>query len=1214
MAHTWTPAQTDAINAKGGSIIVSAAAGSGKTAVLVERVMQRICDENCPADLDKLLIVTFTNKATGEMRDRISKAISDKLKSDPKNEYLRHQQASLGQANITTINSFCTSIVREYFYKLDNISSDFRIADDKEIIEYQKSALKITLNKFYSSNDSDFFDLANAFSNNKPLTFRGKDVDLEEFILKIYTFLCSMPFGERWIDNVLQNYNSDIDTSQTIFGKFAIDYLKDTINYLEPLCIDIVNKALSNEIFKNKKGDRPVYDYVSYYLTYITNLKQIVDSPDNWDSVFFAVNSFEQNSRYPSPNGFSKHHDNIEIITKKDIIKDHLSDIKDLFRFNDADCKSQLKQTKAIVSKLFECVKDFAEEFSKIKRKNNVLDFSDGEKFTLSLLAQRCDLNPDGYIKTEFANQISDRFTEIMVDEYQDTNEMQDTIFKILSNDSQKLFVVGDTKQCIYKFRNAMPEVFIGRKDNSVRYNRDVNKFPARIILDKNFRSREGITDSINFIFKNIMSRKASGIEYNAEEELVAGANYPPTTNQTPVDFILIKSNDDKLDEANAIAQKILQMKADKFQVTDKATGELRPIEYGDITILVRSGVDDIGNLYAKTLISNGIQATCKTDESLLDFAEIRTLVNLLKVVSNPMRDVPLIATLMSPIFAFTSDDIAEIRICNLSEKTPLYTSLIVASECNNLGCYKNINKFLDIIADIRNYSVTVNISELVNYICQVLGLNSIFGANSNAETVKRNINLFCEIASKYEQNVKYGLSVFLNYLDRITENGDEKSSKFPVATDTQIVNQNTVKIMNIHQSKGLEFPVCILANCSKKFNTQDLTHKLLINPQVGLAAKLYDKDNFYYYKPFVYNVLTKKIIEGNIAEEIRLLYVALTRAKEKLIITSAHKQSEKSNLSIKLRNLSYATINNRIPPYVVKTASCYSDWLLLCALIHPNASILRTMADSDISVADERVPQWRFEVIDEFTEFDDDSCTENIETPNEVIAGNLADNTVEILKEFTEFEYPLDAIRNLPLKISTSDLSHKDFGDSSTLATPKFLNPTVKTATQKGTAVHKFLQLCDLNNAYNDINAEFERLLTENLITNDELTAIKSKNIGKIFRSKLFGEILNSSLVMREYKFIVSIDASYVDNTLKPPFDKEQVLMRGAVDLAFVNNDGKLVIVDYKTDRVTEIQTLLQRYKMQLELYKIAMEQSTDYVVHKCVLYSIHLDEYIEF
>ena len=1214
MAHTWTPAQTDAINAKGGSIIVSAAAGSGKTAVLVERVMQRICDENCPADLDKLLIVTFTNKATGEMRDRISKAISDKLKSDPKNEYLRHQQASLGQANITTINSFCTSIVREYFYKLDNISSDFRIADDKEIIEYQKSALKITLNKFYSSNDSDFFDLANAFSNNKPLTFRGKDVDLEEFILKIYTFLCSMPFGERWIDNVLQNYNSDIDTSQTIFGKFAIDYLKDTINYLEPLCIDIVNKALSNEIFKNKKGDRPVYDYVSYYLTYITNLKQIVDSPDNWDSVFFAVNSFEQNSRYPSPNGFSKHHDNIEIITKKDIIKDHLSDIKDLFRFNDADCKSQLKQTKAIVSKLFECVKDFAEEFSKIKRKNNVLDFSDGEKFTLSLLAQRCDLNPDGYIKTEFANHISDKFTEIMVDEYQDTNEMQDTIFKILSNDSQKLFVVGDTKQSIYKFRNAMPEVFIGRKDNSVKYNRDINQFPARIILDKNFRSREGITDSINFIFKNIMSRKTSGIEYNAEEELVAGAEYPPTTNQTPVDFILIKSNDSKLSEANAIAQKILQMKVDKFQVTDKATGELRPIEYGDITILLRSRVEEIGTLYAETLATNGIPATCKTEKSLLDFAEIRTLVNLLKVVSNPVRDIPLTATLMSPIFAFTSDDIAEIRICNLSEKTPLYVSLIAASECSNLSCHKKINKFLDIIADIRNYSVTVNISELVNYICQVLGLDSIFGANSDAETVKRNINLFCEIASKYEQNVKYGLSAFLNYLDRIAENGDKKSSKFPIATDTQSVNQNTVKIMNIHQSKGLEFPVCILANCSKKFNQRDLMDKLLINPQVGLAVSLYDKDKFCYTKSFAYNILSQKIIESNIAEEIRLLYVALTRAKEKLIITSTHKESKSSNLSVKLRNLFYTTTNNRIPPYVVKKLSCYSDWLLLCALMHPNASMLRTMADNDISVTDERVPQWSFEIIDAFTKVVDDSCAENIETTIEVTDGNSTDNTIEILKEFAEFEYPLDAIRNLPLKISASDLSHKDFGDSSTLATPKFLNPTVKTATQKGTAVHKFLQICDLNNAYNDIDAEFERLLAENLITNDELTAIKSKNISKIFSSKLFGEILNSSLVMREYKFIVSIDASYVDNTLKPPFDKEQVLMRGAVDLAFVNNDGKLVIVDYKTDKITEIQTLLQRYKTQLELYKIAMEQSTDYAVDKCVLYSIHLDEYIEF
>ncbi len=1187
MAKNWTSEQTDAISARGGALLVSAAAGSGKTAVLVERVLRRICDENNPTELDRLLIVTYTKAAAAEMRRRIGAAIAERLSNDPHNPFLLRQQALLPRANISTIDSFCGNLVREYFYML-NISGDFRIADASELSLIKADALADTLDRFYSSESPDFYRLAEAFSTSK------SDSSLENLILRIHEFLCSHPFGEKWIDKMLRNYDGHENISESVWGKTVLNYTEGALKYLLNLCGKSASLAQSDQTLAQALGD-----YLNIYTAMLTRALRETTTNSNWDKTRSAVLAFNP-PRFPNIRGYKDNPVKLIIQENQKSINESMKKIAALFAFDSNEAGEQLLTLRPVIAQMFACVKDFTREFERIKRRKNLADFSDLEHWALSLLV---DETQDGYKLSELSAQIASRFDEVMVDEYQDANEVQDAIFRALSGDNRRLFIVGDVKQSIYSFRQAMPEIFLERRSRCARYNAEAPVFPAAVILDKNFRSRNEITETVNFIFSRLMSYEVCGMSYTQEEFLKTGAVYPEAK-EPCIDFMLIDADkcasaDSNTAEACAIAEKILKMKKDGTTVTKN--GASSRVEFGDIAILMRSPNKN-APVFAAVLKAYGIPVSCEKTENFFETYEVRALLNLLRIISNPLQDIPLLSVLMGPLYGFSSDDIANIRIS--SPKSTLYAAVMKASEQPELGCCGAARDFLNQLAELRAYSVTVSIGELISYIFDVTGFCSILNAAQNDRRVDSNLNIFCEYAAAYEKTGRRGLSAFLNHMDRLSEN------EYPLvaAADTSAADSNTVKIMSIHKSKGLEFPICILANTAKKFNMTDLRQKVLIHSRLGVAAKIRDAELSCYLPSLPHRALALELKRGICSEELRILYVALTRAREKLIFTASVKNAEKE-----IAKAASMIIDSQIPAFNVQSSDSYCSWLLMCALLHPDAGEWRRIARlEDYNGGQSKAPHWNFEIIESISDTKPKSDGEYI--PSIDKSPNANGDVLQTLRRYADFSYPLAAIGNLPVKVSASEIAHREIQDLFTpaLTVPSFLKEQKSTAAQKGSAVHRFLQICDFKSAKDNMENELQRLFSEGRLNAEEVAAVREKN-PRFFSSELAREAMDSTEVFREYRFMVSIDASLIDPSLKPPFDKRQVLMQGSVDLAYLRNDGSFVIADYKTDRISYVGELVTRYKTQLALYKNAFEQSSGRRVSKCILYSVYLNESIE-
>lgn len=1181
MDRQWTTQQKNAIFATDGSVLVSAAAGSGKTAVLVERVINLITRSENSIDVDRMLIVTFTRAAAAEMRERISKAINKLLENDPYNPNLLKQKQLLYTASISTIDSFCSDIVREYFHSL-GVSRDFRIADEGELDVLRKTALDNAFNTFYSSDSDEFIALLDAFSS------KTGDVNLREAVLKICTFLSTQPFSEKWLDDMLSNY-AENSVAESIWGKIIIEYSKTTVHHAINLTQNSL-KILENDDKLHKSFAPKIEDD----LVFLENLLKKLYS-NSWNDICSTALSFTA-ARLTPPKGYKDNPLKVAVAANRDEVKSAIKSVQFYFNNSEEEIVSEMRELQGLVSTLFDLVREYLREFDALKSKKNILSFSDIELLTVKLLAEPLD---DTYQKTSVAFEISNRYDAVIVDEFQDVNDVQDLIFKCVSREENNIFVVGDVKQSIYGFRQAKPQIFIDRKDSYEKYDEKNPAYPATIILDKNFRSRKEVCDTVNFIFSNLMTKQSAQMDYTKDEMLNVGASYPDSSDCDFEISLIEKSIFEDYDsaeiEARFIAKKIHKMMNSGFVVKDGDTQ--RKATYGDFAVILRS-IKNTAQTYVKTLIDNGIPAFSENKENSFEAKEVKIILNLLRVIDNPALDIPLLSVMCSPIYGFTPDELSQIRADN--RYSNLYTAV------NNYSSKSEKTKeFLTQLEQMKNYSYTCSVDELIGKIYDTTAIGAITAAVKGGEAPTRNLDLLRIYARSFESNGYKTLSDFISYIDKLVENG----TQLPAAS-ADSDSLNSVRVLSIHASKGLEFPVCFLADTAKQFNKTDLKSDVLIDSIAGLGIK--KREGICRYNTLPRLAVEIEIAQNEIAEELRVLYVAMTRAKEKLIAVGSKKNAEKylSNLYSKI------VFGNIIEPFTVVRSSGISDWLLLCALVHPSLDDQRKRINpSAESVTHTITSPWHFKVIDkeEYIFGKTDDTPQQSKEIFESVTKNDVFDYAELLKTNLSFKYKNSDIMNLPQKVSASQISHSDSDYfEKVLTKPSFLNKETAAAVDRGTAHHKFLQYCNFLNAKESINSEIVRLKNIGLLSEKQTDLIDREKMKNLLDSELVNRIIKSPIVYREEQFSAKLKSSQIFDECENSGTGAEIIVQGAVDVAFEEN-GNLVIVDYKTDRIKDISKLTELYKKQLEIYKLAMEQSTEMTVSECIICSVHLGKYIK-
>ena len=1205
----FTPSQEDAINARGGAILVSAAAGSGKTRVLVQRVISRLTDEENPIDADRFLIVTFTSAAAAEMKKRISDAIDEKLIQDPNNAALRRQQLLLPRANISTVHSFCSHVIRENFYTL-NINQDFRIGNESEISAIQKSVISDIIEEMYAQKRSDFILLSNILSGAK------SDSGLEAAILKLHEKSTAHPFPEQWIAQAVEFYNPEIPLSDTIFAKKAIENIKLMVEYFSSLLNDAHAVISENEVLQRDNKTAAI-NVFSYYISFVAQLVEAVNS-NQWSEISHCVSSFSKPKCI-----IPKSEDITE--SEKQTVKNCFTSISDtiqtqlqpIFDFTDEIYTADTTQLYPVLKCLQEILAEFDKRCSQAKNEKGILEYSDLEHYMIKLLVKQTD---SGYEKTDFARSFSTQFDEIMIDEYQDTNEIQELIFRAVSNDGNNIFVVGDVKQSIYRFREAMPEIFIRRRENSVLYDRENPQFPAKIILDKNFRSREGIIDSVNFVFERLMSKSVGDIEYNDEEKLVLGASYPDKEN-TELELHIIptgkKSNesdeqtdsdDDDLSkdekEAMHIVGIINDMMKNGTTVTEKSGSEQtteRPLEYDDICILLRN-ISSHARVYSKILNENGIPAYTDSENSLFECYEVNVALSFLKIVDNPLQDIPLLSVMMSSIVGFTSDDLAVIR--SKFKTKSLYTSVYLLSKAF-LDSSKNENtdseiqkltddeiiigkkcaEFLDELAYFRRLSVTVTVSKLLDVFFERTSYVETVSAMKNGKIRVQNIHKFMGFIRDYESGGKSGLTGFVRLVNHIEESGNNISAK-------DAAPLNSVKIMSIHKSKGLEFPICIMAATASKGGSDK--DAILCHSQLGFGLKSVDTDNMLKFSTLQRTVIQAQLEHEKKSEELRVLYVAMTRAKEKLIVISSVTEKTPQNIAAAL-----TVEDGKILPYNVEKADTIAELIIMCALLHPSMNELRSDAGAEDIIPVPTKSKWKYVKVENISNTSNDEPEEY----SEQFDGEF----MEFLKTRFQQKYTHKSRTLIPSKVSASALAHNDSKfDFVAKSRPAFMQEKKMTGSERGTAMHLFMQYADFSKIKDNAEIEKQRIAEQGFMSPEQCNALNNEDINKFTQSELFSRMLNSEKLYREYRFTVNISAKDIDENTDC---NDSVILQGAIDCIFIEK-GELVIVDYKTDRVKDVSELALRYAKQLRLYKNAAEQLFELPVKECMIYSLHLGE----
>ncbi len=1150
-----TKAQKNAIDARNSNILVSAAAGSGKTHVLVERVIQLITQDDPNINIDQLLIVTFTNAAAAEMRSRISKKLSERLLENSNDTNIVNQLSLLPNAKICTIDSFCINLVRENFFNL-NIAQDFTILDEAQRMLMEQSAVDSVIEELYNSDDEDFRILVDTFSNEK------SDSDLAQNIISINEYIMAQPYPLEWLKQAVETYNPNVSFDDSEWKKILTSEINESVDF----ALSLVDSSIESLDIGDELYDK-YYQMLESDKNIFVSLKDKIGT--DWDEFRQAVRNTAF-SKMPSKRGYESPSKGI-IVSNRDVYKKSIlqKDLYELCALSSDDYLNDCRQLYPTLKKLEDVVALYNDRLRAVKDEMNAYSFSDVEHFAIELLFTCRD---GEFVRTKLAEEYKNRFAEILVDEYQDTNLAQDKLFEMLSNDKNR-FMVGDVKQSIYGFRLAMPFIFNEKKNRFDLYGTKENSTNQKIILDRNFRSRLGVCEFTNFIFSHLMSEKVGEMEYTEEEYLNSENAYEPTDIPSAQLYLVETPDNEEKDEyeAKQLALFIKNKVEAGEQIKDGDT--YRNIRYGDFAVLFRAPKNRLP-VFSKVFAEYNIPVSSNNKTSLFDNNEIIILLSLIRVIDNPLLDIPLLATLMSVFYGYTAEDIARAKIKHKGYN--LYSSLSASRE--------KFSKFFDDLDKYRNYAASMSVEDFLRKIISETSYLSVISAMGNSEQRRLNVNMLIDIAKKFDSGYNVGLTAFVRYLDNITEHGAKIESASLVNVDN-----NSVSLMSIHQSKGLEFPVCILADSNHLYNNSDLNSAIQLNSRWGIGVKVYDDNAFCRYNSMQYTAVKWMNKAASMSENLRVLYVAVTRAKEQFISVVSCK-----NAGDYLTKQAAKITNGKIYPYTVQRVRCDGDLLAMCALMHINSKDIK----EKYSISVKPDLSYDFPMLISVLNYDEEKANNK----ESIVPAN--DETVRQLEDKLSFEYSHSELSGYASKRTASSLDEAEQGfEFFAKSKPAFLDKDNMTSAQKGTAMHAFMQFCDYRLAKDNLETEIKRLTDLSFITNEQADSLSREKLSDLFSSDFAKRMFESDKLYREIKVSSFIPVCEIEDT---DFT-DNVLVQGIADCVF-EEKGELVLVDYKTDRVSCEQELLDRYKKQIGFYRKAVERALDKPVKQALLYSFYL------
>jgi ATP-dependent helicase/nuclease subunit A len=1223
----WTSEQQKVIDLRNRNILVSAAAGSGKTAVLVERIISMITDSNSPIDIDKLLIVTFTNAAAAQMRERISEAIEQKLEEEPENAHLQKQATLVHNAYITTIHSFCLRVIRNHFNRID-LDPSFRIGDEGELKLLKSDVIERILEKHYEEKSEEFFHFVESYSTGK------SDKDLEAIILQLYHFAMSYPWPEQWLLQCKQDYEltSIKEMEQTSWYQNMTVHIQITIEEM----LEEVSRLI--ELSQSPDGPYMYEGTLQEEKAMLIKLSESNSYEDYYNR--FKGITFGRLSSKKDENVSSTLR---EVVKKqRDGIKKTIGSLTERYFYDSpGQLLTDMQNCSESIDVLVNLTIQFIEEYQKAKIDKNLVDYNDLEHFALNILVEK-DKETD-WKPTEAAKEYRDIFEEIMIDEYQDSNLVQEMTLRAVSKESvsaHNLFMVGDVKQSIYKFRLARPELFMEKYNT---YSLEESTL-QRIDLDKNFRSRIEVLDGTNFIFHQIMGKTLGGIEYNSECALYLGAAHlePIKENDYEAELMIIDLDSAKVEEENhkkrsiledkeytareleakAIATRIKEMinNENGLKVIDKRTKEYRTARYSDIVILLRT-MAGWAETFNSVLISEGIPAHTGSQTGYFSTIEVITLLNLLRIIDNPLQDIPFTAVLTSPIVSFSGEELAVMKSTyqddNMYEACKRYSL-----EGEDILLKTKLYHFFEQMEQFRKIAVYTPIHELIWMLLDRTNYGRYVAAMPGGEQRKANLDMLVEKAIAFEHTSYKGLFNFIRYIENL--------QKYDVDFgEAEIVNENddTVRLLSIHKSKGLEFPVVFVSGMGKAFNNQDARAKLIMHPDLGIGADYIDFKLRVKAPTLMKKAIQKQIQMENLGEELRVLYVALTRAKEKLILTGAM-----SKLESKLLSFSQAmTSKEKLSYRFISEASNYMEWVLQAIIRHKDSASLRNefgISGEFYELPFAKEAKYRIHTVtladlvneEIVTQITDDDTKEELR--NGLVSLEDDERLLETLRDKLDFVYPYEEVKNIHTKMTVSEIKKmgQNIDDAHTSMSfikeevpvpllPKFIGEQgLLTGVDKGIAYHKALQLLEFKNIATkaDIENQLNQIVEENKMTKEAKESIR---ISKILHSDIGKRMKKADSEGKLYKerpFVIGVKVKEMNPSLE---SEDMILVQGIID-AYFEEDGDLVLVDYKTDYVQNARELLQKYKIQIDYYTEALRKLTDKKVKESIIYSIYFDK----
>ena len=1264
MGVSWTTEQQQVIDLRNRNILVSAAAGSGKTAVLVERIVKIITDKNHPVDIDHLLIVTFTNAAAAEMRERIGNAIEKALDEQPGNEHLLRQLTLIHNAQITTIDSFCLYVVRNHFHEID-LEPNFRIGDEGELKLLREDVLGRVLEQNYEEPSEAFSDFVEGYASGRT------DAALNEMILQLYEFSRSYPWPEKWLDSFVGIYR--IENREELDRAEWLAPLTENICFVLKDCEQLLKQALA--ITQQDDGPDMYEKAVRSDLEKYESLSKLT----SFCELSEALSDIKYD-RLASSRGFEGDPDKLELVKSlreqaKDVVKKLC---KQYFFCSPEMMIEQLERTEPMLEEVVRLTKQFADEFAAAKRRKNLVDFHDVEHFALQILV---DEETEKAKKT--AEEFRDTFEEIMIDEYQDSNEVQETLLRSISREERRennIFMVGDVKQSIYRFRLARPELFMKKYDS---YSLEEST-TQRIDLHKNFRSREEVLTCTNDIFYKIMARSLGNVEYDAEAALYPGASYPVSADFIP-EILLADSNDELLEDTELTDKKTLEAKivAEEIKhlmktqpVTDKAAGTLRAARYSDIVILLRS-LSGWADSLVEVLNENGIPAHTVSSTGYFSTVEVQTVLSMLRLLDNPRQDIPMAAVLRSPMAGLTDEELAVLRLEDGS--VPFHEAVLELAEGlyeedgqkeisnseedqkqgrNADGkkeddiettAHRKLLKFYKKYRQLRQLVPDTPIHELIEIILRETGYGHYVAAMPAGSRRTANLNMLLEKAAAYEKTSYKGLFHFVRYIDEL--------QKYDVdfgEADMVGENEDVVRIMSIHKSKGLEFPIVIVSGMGKNFNKQDTRSKMVLHPELGIGLDYMDGKKRIKSPTIAKKAIAKQIELENLGEELRVLYVALTRAKEKLILTGTLKDAPEKLEFFRQQAALYAHSSDTtaIPYLTRESAAGYLDWILPAVLSYGDKYPVRIVEAAEL-VLDEVENQLE----------KNENLTERIgelEAADTQLVGQLK-------QRFSQrYPYQTDILRKN--KYSVSELKHRamrerfeaeqeetvpafleepvtptiplfiqrqgsveqeaqnkaqDAGqEAESKAEQKIESNTANRGALRGTAVHRVMECYDFTSE-KSVQEQMDAMEKEEKITADMRALVKEQIVADFVSSETGRRMALAQCggaLYREKPFVMGFTeeemerygfgagAQMIENEAQTENAQQEImsenvsqenhmheedltLIQGIIDVFWIEDDG-ITVLDYKTDRVDTVQELIDRYATQLKLYADALER----------------------